>query len=146
MGRPRRQWLSRKHLSQRLMNLPDFVIREIGIERNRKCRPVRFLAIGETELIQIAVDRSKDGLATVNPLLLQYVDETRQTIRNCPEMRESNGKSIVSMRPAGRHARTDDGFGGQDFSKGCREKAAPLLKSLEPTQLGDAQRCLQVRQ
>src|ERR1700704_5609333 len=128
------------------MNLPDIVVCEIGVERNGKRRSVRFVAVGEPGLIQIAVDWSKDGLATVNPLLLQHVDETKQTIRIGPEMRESNGKSIVPMRPAWRHARTDDGFGGQDFSKRCREKAAPFLKSREPTQLADPQRCLQVRQ
>src|SRR6185295_14519358 len=128
------------------MNLPDFVVCEIGIERNGKRRSVRFVAVGEPGLIQIAVDWSEDGLATVNPLLLQHLDEPRQTIRIGPEMRESNGKSIVSMGPAWWHDRTDGGFGGQDFSKGCRETAAPFLKSRKPTQLADPQRCLQVRQ
>jgi hypothetical protein len=83
-----------------VMNLPDFVVCEIGIERNGKRRSVRFVAVGEPALIQIAVDWSKNGLATVNPLLLQDFDETRQTIRIGPEMRESDGKSIVSMCPA----------------------------------------------
>jgi hypothetical protein len=82
------------------MNLTDFIVREIGVERNGKRRSVRFVTVGKPGLIQIAVDWSKDGLATVNPLLLQHVDETRQAIRIGPEMRESNGKSIVSMCPA----------------------------------------------
>src|SRR6185295_3456324 len=128
------------------MNLPDFVVCEIGVERNGKRRSVRFVAVGEPGLIQIAVDWSKDGFAAVNPLLLQHADETRQAIWIGPEMRESNDKSIVSMRPARRHAWTDGGFGRQDFPKGCREIAAPILKSLEPTQLVDPQRCLQIRQ
>lgn len=128
------------------MNLPDFVVCKIGVERNGKGRSVRFVAVGKPGLIQIAVDWSEDGLATVNPLLLQHGDEPRQTFRIGPEMRESNGKSIVSMRPAWWHARTDGSLGGQDFTKAFREKTPPLLKSREPTQLADPQRCLQVRQ
>src|SRR4051812_3997912 len=128
------------------MNLADLVVREIGVERNGKRRSVRFVAVGEPGLIQIAMNWSKDGLATVNPLLLQDSDEIKQSIRICPEMRKSNGKSIVSMCPAWWHARTDGGFGRQHLSIGCRENAAPFLKSREPTQLGDPQRCVQVRQ
>src|SRR6185312_2343756 len=100
------------------MNLQDFFVCEIGIERNGKCRPVRFVAVGETRLIQIPVDRSKDRLATVNPLLLQPCNQPRQTVRITSEMWESDGKSIVPMRPAWGYARTDGSLGRQNITIG----------------------------
>jgi hypothetical protein len=115
--------------------LPDFVVCETRIEWNRKRCSIRFVTVGETRLIQIAMERSENGLATVNPLLLQCTDEAKQTLRIGPEMRESNCKSIVSMRPAWRHAWTDGGLGGQGFPIGCREEAAPFMKGREPSQL-----------
>jgi hypothetical protein len=128
------------------LNVPDFVVCEIGIEWNRKCRSVRFVAVRETRLIQIPMERSKDGLAAVNPLLLQGPNKTRQTLRLGSEMRESNYKSIVSMGPAWRLTRTDDGLGGQDISIGCREEPTPFMKGRESPQLGKPERRLQVGQ
>jgi hypothetical protein len=59
-----------------LLNLTDFVVCETGIEWNRQRRSVRFVTVGKTGLIQIVVERSKDGLATVNPLFFQPADQT----------------------------------------------------------------------
>jgi hypothetical protein len=110
------------------LNLPDFIVREIGIEWNRKRRSVRFVAVREARLTQIAMERSKDGLAAVNTLLLQGTDEAKQTLRIGSEIRESNHKSIVSMDSAWRLAGTDYSLGGEDISIGRREKATPFMK------------------
>jgi hypothetical protein len=116
-----------------LLNLPDFVVFEIGIEWNRKRRSVRFVTIGETGLIQIAMERSKDGLATMNPLLFYLVDQINQTIRIRPEMRQPDHKPIISMHPTWGHARTDSGLGGQGFPIGCRKEPAAVMKGREPS-------------
>src|SRR6185436_6351586 len=128
------------------MNLPHFFVCKIGIERNRQSRPVCLVTIGKTRLTQIEVERSEDRLATGHPQSLQRLNKTMQAIRVGLEARQPDYKSIVSMGPARRHARQEDGFSGQGFPIGCGEKTTPFLKGFESSQLRKPERSLQICQ